>query len=104
MVQGVLGRVEDLVTTKDGRRLGMFSYRTLKTIDGLGETQIIQNSLDSFTVLSTFKSEVDQHILEQRISRKFSDVVGHSVNVELTRVQSIPRGPNGKIRLVISKI
>lgn len=104
MVKGVLGRVEDLVTIRDGRRLGMFSYRTLKTIDGLGETQIIQNSLDSFTVLSTFKSEIDRPLLEKRIYDKFSNVVGHPVNLELRRVQSIPRGPNGKIRLVISKI
>ena len=103
-VNSVLGRVEDLVITRDGRSLGMFSYRTLKTIKGLEETQIIQNDFDDFTVLSTRQGADDNQVVEDEIASHFSNALGYSVRVELRCVKSIPRGPNGKLRLVISNM
>lgn len=103
-VKGVLGRVEDLVVTRDGRALGMFSYRTLKTIAGLGETQIIQRDTDKFTVLSTGASPDDHASIRQQIEAQFAQALGYPVQVDLQGVDEIPRGPNGKLRLVVSRL
>lgn len=103
-VKGILGRVEDLVVTRDGRALGMFSYRTLKTISGLGETQIIQSETDKFTVLSTGASPKDHAWIKQQIEVQFAKALGYQVHVDLQVVNEIPRGPNGKLRLVVSRL
>lgn len=104
VVGGVLGRVEDLVVTRDGRKIGMFSYRTLKTIDGLGETQIIQEDVDRFTVKSVGVNLHDIGSIKQNISEKFMAVLGYEVEVDLASVDDIPRGPNGKLRLVECRV
>lgn len=103
-VKGVLGRVEDLVVTRDGRALGMFSYRTLKTISGLGETQIIQRETDKFTVLSTGANSHDHASIQQEIEAQFGKALGYPVQVDLQGVDEIPRGANGKLRLVVSRL
>lgn len=104
VVGGVLGRVEDLVVTRDGRKIGMFSYRTLKTIDELGETQIIQEDIDRFTVKSVGVNLHDIETIKQKISEKFTAVLGYEVEVVLVSVENIPRGPNGKLRLVVCRV
>jgi phenylacetate-CoA ligase len=103
-VEGVQGRVEDLVHTPDGRTLGMFTYRTLKFIDGLGETQVIQHDYSDFEVNSTVRESRDLKALADQIKTSFERTLGYQISLRFNLVQQLPKGANGKVRLVISKI
>jgi phenylacetate-CoA ligase len=103
-VESVQGRVEDLVYTPDGRALGMFTYRTLKFIDGLGETQVIQNDYWNFEVNSTVSSAHSSQVLADEVKKSFERALGYPITLQFNRVEQLPRGANGKVRLVISKV
>lgn len=103
-VESVQGRVEDLVYTVDGRALGMFTYRTLKYIDGLGETQVIQHDYSDFEVNSTVSDGHDPKVLADEVKTSFERALGYPINLRFNRVVQLPRGANGKVRLVISKV
>lgn len=101
MVASVLGRVEDLVLTRDGRSIGMFAYRTLKHVPGIREAQIVQKGHDRFLVrlASDGSRSVDE--VHRDIERIFTTVMGYSISVELELLEAIERGPNGKFRSVV---
>lgn len=100
---GVLGRVEDQVKTRDGRRIGMFPYRTLKLIDGVESSQIIQKGYDDFEVLAVILKKDNVSNIYVEIKDSFERVLGYPVNLEVVSVESIPKGPNGKVRSVIMR-
>lgn len=104
IVESVQGRVEDLVYTPDGRALGMFTYRTLKLIEGLGETQVIQKDYWNFEVNSAVHDASNSQKLAEQIKMSFERVLGYPITLQFNCVDQLPRGPNGKVRLVISKV
>ena len=103
-VERLLGRQEDLIYTPDGRALGMFTYRTLKFIEGLGDTQVIQHEYSRFEVNTTSFGGAREDALAERISESFERVLGYPVALRLNQVESLERGPNGKVRLVVSRV
>lgn len=104
-VERVLGRIEDMIYTPDGRALGMFTYRTLKSIDGLGDTQVIQHGYSTFEVNSIL---VDNHLntelLADDIKKNFERALGYPITLQFNQVTQLPRGARGKVRLVISNV
>jgi len=98
------GRLEDTVRTSDNRSLGMFTYRTLKDIEGLRETQVIQKDYADFEVNCVVAPGADPSKTRKKIKEAFERTLGYSIHLHFNNVEKIPRGPNGKIRLVISKI
>jgi len=103
-VKEILGRVEDNVYTKDGRSIGMFTYRTLKEIRGLGETQVIQHQFDEFEVRSVIRPQFDLSEVARQVKESFERTLGYSISLNIRSVNELERGPNGKIRLVISRV
>lgn len=104
-VQGVVGRIEDLIYTPDGRALGMFTYRTLKLIEGLGETQVIQHDYSDFEVSSTIRDgSRNLEKLADEVKKSFERALGYPIRLRFHRVSQLPKGANGKVRLVISKV
>lgn len=103
-VDRVLGRVEDMVCTPDGRALGMFTYRTLKLIDGLGETQVVQHDYADFEVISVCDANANEAVVAGQVKGSFERALGYPISLRFRRVDQIPRGANGKVRLVISKV
>lgn len=104
VVEKVQGRVEDLVYTPDGRSLGMFTYRTLKYIEGLGETQVIQHNYADFEVNTVLASSVDESVIANQIQENFERALGYSIALRVNKVAQLPKGANGKVRLVMSKV
>lgn len=103
-VHKVLGRVEDMVYTKDGRALGMFTYRTLKLIEGLLETQVIQHGYADFEVNSVCAAGRDVSQIAEAVKASFERTLGYPITLRFNPVARIPRGANGKVRLVVSKV
>jgi len=103
-VEHMLGRVEDLIVTRDGRKIGMFTYRTLKLVDGLLEAQVIQRDYSDFAVNAQVRSDADAARIESQIKGSFERALGYEIDLEFSIVSEIPKGANGKIRLVISRV
>ena len=103
-VADVLGRAEDLITTTDGRTLGMFSYRTLKYVDGLIEAQIVQNSVDGFLLRAVRDPRIAKEDLVQDARRNMERVLGYPIQLEYEEVSVLLRGKNNKLRSTISHV
>ncbi|HSP31773.1 MAG TPA: hypothetical protein VLO13_07180, partial [Halomonas sp.] len=103
-IDGVEGRVEDIVLAKDGRKFGMFTYRTLKEIDGLAEAQVRQVDYDDFRVLGVVKQGAEPELVAKHIKSKFEQVLGYPIKFNFEKLESLPRGKNGKVRLVVNEI
>jgi hypothetical protein len=103
-VAGVLGRIEDLVKTRDGQSLGMFTYRTLKEIPGLKESQVIQHDYDRFTVNFVPEDGADLPEIQRLTTERFTRVLGETPQITFTPLDELPRGPSGKVRLVKSHV
>lgn len=101
MVESILGRVEDLVLTRDGRSIGMFAYRTLKHVPGIREAQITQRAWDRFSVRLAPDGTRPVADVHRDIERIFESVVGYRLGVDVQVVDAIERGPNGKFRSVV---
>lgn len=100
-VAGIVGRVEDLVKTPDGRTIGMFSYRTLKHVPGIAEAQILQKAPEQFYLRTVFDDTRPRERVEGDVVDVFESVLGYRPEVQFEALERIPRGPNGKFRSVV---
>jgi len=101
-LRGVVGRLEDTVVLPDGRRMAHLGF-LFKQLPGIVEGQVIQEALDKFLVnivaSGSFSGADVDEIRKRGVQR-----LGPDVSLEVRRVGSIPREPNGKLRLVISRV
>lgn len=94
------GRVEDYVTTPDGRLIGRLDH-VFKQQTSVAEAQIVQDRPDRirvFVVPSADWRDASEALLVQEIRKRLGDEI--SIAIELTA--AIPREPNGKFRAVKS--
>ncbi|WP_195574319.1 phenylacetate--CoA ligase family protein [Paenibacillus sp. 1001270B_150601_E10] len=106
-LQKIEGRLGDQLLLEDGRRISMLVLNHLfHGLDGVevNGAQLIQHSTHRFEFLIVMK-ERDQgsrKFVQQRFQQRFIKLVNPPSNVDLafTFVSEIPRGANGKIKLV----
>lgn len=95
------GRIGDVLYTKDGRRVSRFGAVFNGDV-AIREAQIVQETLDRIRVnyvpTPSFTSYNEQ-VIVQRVKDRMGDI-----EVVLEPVAEIPRGSNGKFRIVICKI
>jgi len=97
----VEGRLDDVVLTRDGRRVGRLDP-VFKTDLPLREAQIIQESLDCVRVRfipTRGYSQRDARTIVERLHDRLGDM-----EILLEPVDHIPRDANGKFRSVICKV
>lgn len=89
----VEGRVENLVKTRDGRRIGMLGYSVLKDLPGVKESQIVQVGYENFicNIVKFEADSVENEYLEKAIRSQLFKRLQMQVNVEFRYLQSIPR-------------
>ncbi|MGC8827012.1 MAG: phenylacetate--CoA ligase family protein [Anaerolineae bacterium] len=101
-VRSVEGRLDAVILTSDGRRIGRLDP-VFKADMPVREAQIIQESLTLVRVrvvpADGYSSDTARLITERLRQR-----VGDRMDIEIEEVEHIPRGPNGKFRMVISKV
>jgi phenylacetate-CoA ligase len=102
IMQVIVGRTDDLITTQDGRKIGRLDP-IFKGLSGLKETQIIQTDINNITLKivrdDAFSDDVLQKLIQElkiRIGKEFS------VHVEFT--ERIPRSNSGKFKSVVSMV
>jgi phenylacetate-CoA ligase len=101
----LVGRVEDIAIAPDGRQI-VRMYYIFRELPGILEGQIIQENLHRFVFnlvpgpsycRTTIHAEI-RHAFQSRFG------LGPEVSVEIRELPSIPRGPNGKFRALISRV
>jgi phenylacetate-CoA ligase len=100
ILEEVVGRVDDVLETPDGRKVGRLStvFKNLPIV----EAQTIQRSLNHFVIKVVPDHSFDSSS-EIALVRSFKERLG-DVNVELVLVDAIPRGENGKFRAVVQEM
>jgi phenylacetate-CoA ligase len=101
IIESLEGRSDDLILTRDGRKIGRLDP-VFKGEFPLHEAQIIQESLDEIRVryvpLKTFNAKHAEE-LQAAVKERLGNM-----QIVLEKVDNIPRGPNGKFRAVISNL
>lgn len=101
VVDEIIGRIEDVVIGKDGREMRRFN-RILIEIHSVVEGQIIQHTLEKFEIKLVVTSQPTKKEIETIQSRMKAQL--GEIELEINVVNSIPRGPNGKFKSVISHV
>ena len=102
IVEVLMGRVEDIVVTPDGRHVGRLDH-VFKDMFNVLEAQIVQNTVDVVCVRMVKRpgfGEADMHLLERELRLR----LGSIIQLKYEFVDRIPRLPNGKFHFVISKV
>ncbi len=101
ILQQVEGRLDDVVITPDGRRVGRLDP-VLKADLHIREAQIIQETLERLRVRlvpAPGYTEDDAETVIQRLRDRVGDM-----EIVIEEVDFIPRDANGKFRFVVSKL
>lgn len=101
IIKEIVGRTDDIVTLKDGRRLGSFN-RFFADLKGIKKLQVIQNDYDEFH-LNIVPTEDFNESTPAAISESFQKRIG-KVKLEIDLVEEIATSQNGKFKAVISKL
>lgn len=97
----IIGRVEDVVTGPDGRQMVRF-HGVFVNLPSVAEGQIIQHAIDRFEIKVVCKGKLlagDVRLMQERMKSQLGEI-----EVNITEVTTIPKGPNGKFKAVISKL
>jgi phenylacetate-CoA ligase len=100
-IQSVEGRLDDVLYTRDGRRVGRLDP-VFKADVGIKEAQIVQESLTRVRVRyvpAVGCGGDTAQIIRQRLKDRLGDM-----EVEVQPVACIPRGANGKFRAVVCRL
>jgi len=103
MFDEISGRVEDVVTSSDGKKMVRF-HGIFIDIKGLISAQLIQETIDHIKLnlivnKSKFEKESEGVIIERLKSQ-----LGNEIIIQFNYVDDIPKNNNGKFRAVISKV
>lgn len=102
VVERVIGRVDDVIKTPNGKRIGM----AINILDGVGniwEGQIVQDKLDEITI-NIVPNGVFAEENSLQLKAQAAALIGPDVTVNIKLVESLPRTKNGKLRTVICNI
>src|SRR5215217_911359 len=102
-IGSVEGRSEDLVVTRDGRRIGYLCFHATKDLQGIKEAQIMQKDYEKF-VCNIVKSETESVAsiyIEDMIRAQIRKRLQLDVSIEFRYFSSIPRGSRGKFKAVV---
>lgn len=102
VVERVLGRVDDVIRTPDGRHVVMLDW-IFAGLFGLMEAQVVQEKLDEVRIRIVAGNEFgfadEQALLARALER-----LGPRVRIRIERVAQIERTRNGKFRQIISRL
>ncbi len=101
IIDEIEGRMEDVITAKDGRKMVRF-HGLFVDIPKLMVAQLIQNSIENYTINIVVEKDFSKE-QELEMKKRLCSQVGE-VSVTFNYLKDIPRNSNGKFRAVISKV
>ena len=103
-LERIEGRRLDAIRTPDGRVLpGEFFPHMLKDVSGVRRFQVVQETLDRFTLKLVPGPEFGA-AQEQYVRREVAKVLGEDAALDLQRVDDIPLTASGKFRVTVSRL
>lgn len=102
VIGSLLGRLDDLVVTTDGRQVGRLDP-LFKGLSGIKEAQIVQVALDK-VIVNLVKAADYQSSTSASLVEALQRRLGSDMQVELNFISHIPRTASGKFRAVISEL
>jgi len=96
----IIGRLDDLLVTPDGRRIGRLDH-VFKGVENVVAAQIVQRAPDQVEI-KVVRDRGYGPADEDLIGSNFTARVGGEVAVTFKYVEDIPRTKNGKFRAVVS--
>ena len=101
IIESIDGRVEDICLTPDGREVLRFDT-VFKGVKNIREAQVVQESLDLFTVYVVPTGDFGGRDIEM-IQSNMQLHVG-TVRTDVKSVAAIPRTASGKFKAVVSRL
>lgn len=101
VVQEILGRVEDVVIGKDGRKMVRF-HSVFNGITAIKKAQVIQENVEHLHIKIVLERSLEK-TEEQMIRSRIASQLG-TINIQIDAVEEIPLNSNGKFQAVISRI
>ena len=101
IVEEIIGRIEDVVIGPGGKEMRRFN-RVFIDIPCVLEGQVIQHEIDRFEiklVVSYTPTLESINTIKERMMAQLGEI-----EVDVVVVETIPRGPNGKFKAVISHV
>jgi phenylacetate-CoA ligase len=101
VMEGLLGRTDDMIITKDGRRISRFGA----VLYGLPvkEVQYIQTAINSLTiriVIDRYYTMETEKTIEERLKKR----LGEGFDMRFEYLDEISRGPGGKLKTIVSAL
>jgi phenylacetate-CoA ligase len=107
IVISIDGRKDDYILVQEGNNITRISptllYRPFTNSSNIIEGQIIQKSIDTI-IVNIVKNELYTNDDEQIFLQNLKERTRGLINIKLEYMDRIPRGSNGKLRLVISEL
>ena len=100
VIKEIIGRQEDVVTGKDGRKMVRF-HGIFNGLHSVKQAQVIQESFDEIVIkiVAAYKDDNEKEIMIKRVQSQLGDI-----RVQVEEVENIPQTANGKFKAVISKV
>ena len=104
LLKSVEGRKDDFIRLTSGIMISPITmHLIIKHTQGVVECQIVQESLDRISVNLVVTDQLTDFHME-RIRQEIKESLNNEVSVDIHIVDRIQRGPNGKMRMVVSKV
>jgi phenylacetate-CoA ligase len=101
MLGSIEGRVDDILITRDGRRIGRLDP-VFKGVYGVAEAQIVQDDYDRFRVRIVPGNDYT-NACANTIVENLTERVGKA-DIKIELVKQIERTPSGKFRAVVCNL
>lgn len=102
LVASIDGRKEDYLVVPSGARIGRLDH-ILKDMVNIREAQFVQSD-PAFVTVRVARAAAYGEQDELQLRHEIQQRIGSAIRVEIDYVESLPRGPNGKLRLVVSTL
>lgn len=102
VLEAIEGRSSDFLVTPDGRYVFWVNpiFRGLPIV----EAQVVQHAVDAIEIRLVSQAGAWENGHGAELADRLGKRVGESVRIWVTELDSIPRGPSGKFRPVVSQI
>ncbi len=101
VIEEIVGRKEDIVVGKDGRKMVRF-HSVYLGIDKISEGQVIQHTLDKIEIKLVTDNELSEEetmLIKSRVQSQLGEI-----HIDVNEVSEIARSASGKFQAVISHL